>query len=193
MTDFEKCMRGDMYDTTFPGREEMHLKAADLCFAYNQTRPSDMARREAIIRELFGHVGKNVYVEPTFWCGFGFNIEVGDNFYANNDCNFVDPGKITIGDNVFLGPSCKLFTAHHPIDRDLRRELYEYARPITIGDDVWMGGGTIVVPGVRIGSDVVIGAGSVVVHDIPDHVVAFGNPCRVYRSITEADRQQWKP
>lgn len=173
--------------------EEMHLKAADLCFAYNQTRPSDMARREAIIRELFGHVGKNVYVEPTFWCGFGFNIEVGDNFYANNDCNFVDPGKITIGDNVFLGPSCKLFTAHHPIDRDQRRELYEFARPITIGDDVWMGGGTIVVPGVLIGSDVVIGAGSVVVHDIPDHVVAFGNPCRVYRSITEADRQQWKP
>ena len=82
MTEFEKCMRGDMYDTTFPGREEMHLKAADLCFAYNQTRPSDMARREAIIRELFGHVGKNVYVEPTFWCGFGFNIEVGDNFYG---------------------------------------------------------------------------------------------------------------
>ncbi len=188
MTEREKCDSGLLYDTGFPGREAMHLACADLCFAYNHTLPSDMKRREELIRQIFGKVGNNPYVEPNLFCGFGFNIEVGDNFFANNNCVFVDPGKIIMGDNVFIGPNCGFYTAHHPIDAEMRNQLLEQAFPIHIGNDVWIGGGTTVLPGVTIGSDVVIGAGSVVVHDIPDHVVAFGNPCRVYRSITEADR-----
>jgi len=189
MTEWEKCYAGELYDTTFPGREEQHLACADLCWEYNRTRPSDMKRRDELIRRLFGAVGRNIYVEPNIFCGFGFNISVGDHFYANNNCNFVDPARITFGDNVFLGPSCGFFTAHHPVDRELRNRLLEYALPITVGSDVWIGGGTAVVPGVTIGSDVVIGAGSVVTRDIPDHVVAFGNPCRVCRAITPADRE----
>lgn len=187
MTELEKCNAGLMYDTTFPGREEMHLECIDLCFDYNNTRPSDMKRREEILRKLFGKLGKNPYVEPTIFCGFGWNIEAGDNFYANNNCVFVDPGKITFGDNVFIGPSCGFYTAHHPIHPELRNKLYEYARPIKVGSDVWIGGGTVVLPGAEIGSNVVIGAGSVVVGKIPDNVVAFGNPCKVYRAITEED------
>lgn len=187
MTELEKCNAGLMYDTTFPGREEMHLECIDLCFDYNNTRPSDMKRREEILRKLFGKLGKNPYVEPTIFCGFGWNIEAGDNFYANNNCVFVDPGKITFGDNVFIGPSCGFYTAHHPIHPALRNKLYEYARPIKVGSDVWIGGGTVVLPGAEIGSNVVIGAGSVVVGKIPDNVAAFGNPCKVYRAITEED------
>lgn len=190
MTEREKCDAGLMYDTTFPGREEMHLQCIDLCFEYNNTRPSNMQRREELLRKLFGKLGKNPYVEPTIFCGFGWNIEAGDNFYANNNCVFVDPGKITFGDNVFIGPSCGFYTAHHPIHPQLRNQLYEYARPITVGSDVWIGGGTVVLPGAKIGSNVVIGAGSVVVGEIPDNVVAFGNPCKVHRPITEEDLLQ---
>lgn len=187
MTELEKCNAGLMYDTTFPGREEMHLQCIDLCFDYNNTRPSDMKRREELLRKLFGKLGKNPYVEPTIFCGFGWNIEAGDNFYANNNCVFVDPGKITFGDNVFIGPSCGFYTAHHPIHPELRNQLYEYAMPIKVGSDVWIGGNTVVLPGAEIGSNVVIGAGSVVTGKIPDNVVAFGNPCRVHRAITEED------
>ena len=187
MTEFEKCQAGLMYDTTFEGREEDHLRCADLCYDYNHTRPSDMKRREEIIRQLFGKVGKNPYVEPNIFCGFDWNIEVGDNFFANNNCIFVDPGKITFGDNVFIGPDVGFYTAHHPIHPELRNRLYEYAYPIHVGSDVWIGGGTVVVPGVTIGSNVVIGAGSVVVHDIPDNCVAVGNPCKPVRPITEDD------
>lgn len=189
LSEKEKCDAGLLYDTTFPGREEAHLVCADLCYDYNHTRPSDMAKREEILRKLFGKVGKSPYVEPNIFCGFGTNISVGDNFFANNNCIFVDPGKITFGDNVFIGPSCGFYTAHHPIDAQMRNELLEQAFPITVGNDVWIGGGTVVVPGVTIGSDVVIGAGSVVTRDIPDHVVACGNPCRVLRPITESDKK----
>lgn len=191
MTEWEKCLSGLLYDTTFPEREKQHLEAADLCYEYNQTRPSDAKKRDNIIRKLFGKVGKNVYVEPNIFCGFGFNIEVGDNFYANNNCNWVDPGKITFGKNVFIGPNCGFYTAHHPIDREQRNQGLEYAGSIMVGDDVWIGGNTVVLPGVTIGSDVVIGAGSIVTHDIPDHVVAAGNPCRVLRKITDEDKKPW--
>ena len=187
MTEFEKCQAGLLYDTTFEGREADHLRCADLCYDYNHTRPSDMKRREEIIRQLFGKVGKKPYVEPNIFCGFGWNIEVGDNFFANNNCIFVDPGKIIFGDNVFIGPNVGFYTAHHPIHPELRNKLYEYAYPIHVGSDVWIGGGTVVVPGVTIGSNVVIGARSVVVHEIPDNCVAAGKPCKPVRPITQDD------
>ena len=191
MTELEKCRQGLLYDTTFPGREEAHLVCAELCYDYNHTRPSDMAGREAILRKLFGKLGKNPYVEPTLFCGFGFNIEAGDNFFANNNCVFVDPGKITFGDNVLIGPQCGFYTALHPIDPQLRAQLLEAAYPITVGNDVWFGGGVKVLPGVTIGDNCVIGAGSVVTKDIPANSLAVGNPCRVLRQITEADKQRY--
>lgn len=181
--EFEKCNSGQRYHTGFKGREQLHQDALALCMEYNATDPHDLERREAIIRTLFGKCGDNPYVEPNIFCGFGFNIEVGDNFYANNNCNFVDPAKIVFGDNVFIGPDCGFYTAHHPMDYVSRNALYEYAYPITVGSNVWIGGGVRVVPGVTIGSNVVIGAGAVVVDDIPDNCLAAGNPCKVVRAL----------
>ena len=185
MTEWEKCRAGMLYDTTFPEREAEHLRCADLCYEYNHTRPSDTARREQLLRRIFGSVGQQPYVEPNLFCGFGRNIRVGDFFFANNNCVFVDPGEITFGDYVFIGPNCGFYTAGHPFDPVKRAEFLEYARPITVGNHVWIGGGTTICPGVTIGDNVVIGAGSVVTRDIPDNVVAFGNPCRVRRELTE--------
>ena len=192
MTDEEKCANGLWYYTTFEGREEEHIACDDLCFEYNHTRPSDMKKREEIIRKLFGKIGKNPYIEPTIWCGFGSHIEAGDNFYANNNCVFVDPGKITFGDDVFIGPNCGFYTAVHPVNAEMRNLLIEKADPITVGSNVWFGGSCCVLPGVTIGSNVVIGAGSVVVKDIPDGVVAFGNPCTPHHPIGDADKAEIK-
>lgn len=191
MTELEKCQKGLLYDTAFPGREESHLACADLCFAYNHTLPSDMQRREELLRKLFGKAGKSPYVEPNIFCGFGWNIEVGDFFFANNNCVFVDPGKITFGDYVFIGPQCGFYTAEHPFDTVQRDAGLEVAYPIKVGSHVWIGGGTKVLPGVTIGSNVVIGAGSVVTRDIPDGVLAYGNPCKVIRPITEEDQKRY--
>ena len=187
MNDEEKCANGLWYYTTFEGREEEHENCDDLCFEYNNTRPTNLAERERLIRKIFGKVGKNPYIEPTIQCGFGSHIEVGDNFYANNNCVFVDPGKITFGNDVFIGPNCGFYTAIHPLNYKYRNLLIERAEPITVGDNVWFGGSCVVLPGVTIGSNVVIGAGSVVTKDIPSGVVAFGNPCRVIREIGEGD------
>ncbi len=187
MTEREKCDAGLWYDTTFPGREEDHIRCAELCYDYNHTRPSDTSGREKLLRKIFGSLGKNPYVEPMLFCGFGYNIQAGNNFFANNNCVFVDPGKITFGDNVFIAPQCGFYTALHPLDTERRNALYEKALPITVGDNVWFGGGVKVLPGVTIGSNVVIGAGSVVTKDIPDGVLAYGNPCRVIRPIGPED------
>ena len=183
MTEKEKCAKGFLYDTNFPGREEDHLKCADLCWEYNRTKPSDMETREKLIRQIFGKVGKNPYVEPNLFCGFGWNIEVGDNFFANNNCVFVDPGKIIFGDDVKIAPQCGFYTALHPLDAQLRATGAETAKPIHVGNNVWFGGGVKVLPGVTIGDNCVIGAGSVVTHDIPANSLAYGNPCRVIREI----------
>lgn len=191
MTEREKCNAGLLYDTTFPGREEDHLRCADLCWEYNSTKPSDMQTREKLIRQLFGKTGKDPYVEPNIFCGFGYNIEVGDRFFANNNCVFVDPGKIIFGDDVKVGPQCGFYTAVHPLDAEQRRSNIEAAYPITVGNTVWFGGGAKVLPGVTIGDNVVIGAGSVVSNDIPSNSLAVGNPCRVIRAITEEDAQRY--
>ena len=188
MTEQEKCLAGLMYDASYPGRDEDNLRCLDLCYEFNHTKPSDLAAREAIIRKILHKVGKNVRVEQNIYISFGYNIEAGNNLFINHDCVFLDPGKITIGNNVFIGPQCGFYTAHHNIHQDWRNAGYEYAFPITIGDNVWIGGGSVFMPGVTIGNNVVIGGGSVVCEDIPDNVVAFGNPCRVHRAITEQDK-----
>lgn len=139
--------------------------------------------RKKLFRELFSNTGKDFFIENEFVCDYGFNISFGENAYANFNCIFLDAAPIQIGKNVMLAPAVKLFTATHPIDHELRNTGIEYAKPIRIEDNVWIGGGAIVNPGVTIGENTVIGSGSVVTKDIPANVVAAGNPCRVIREI----------
>lgn len=155
---------------------------------FNTADPSDFELLSEIVGELFGK-SENAFVNPPFYCDYGFHIEVGKNFYANYNCTILDVAKVTIGDNCMLAPNVAIYTAGHPLHPDSRNSGYEYGLPVTIGDNVWIGGNSIVLPGVKIGSNSVIGAGSVVTGDIPDWVVAAGNPCRVIREITEEDRE----
>lgn len=187
MTEWEKCDAGILYPTTFPEFEEEHIRCADLCYEYNHTRPSDKAAREMLLRRIFGRLGSDPYVEPNLFCGFGRNIEAGDRFFANNNCVFLDNTKIVFGDDVKIAPQCGFYTALHPLDPAQRKADLEAAYPIIVGNNVWFGGGTTVLPGVTIGDNAVIGAGSVVVRDIPANTVAYGNPCRPVREITPED------
>lgn len=155
---------------------------------YNAVMPFDMKKgMNCIARTGIKHK-ENIYFEPPFHCEYGNHIEVGENFYANVNCIMLDVGKITIGDNVLFGPNVSIYTAGHPIHPESRNSGYEYGIPVTIGSNVWIGGSCVILPGVSIGNNVVIGAGSVVTKDIPDNVCAAGNPCRVIREITDADR-----
>lgn len=140
-----------------------------------------------LLRQLLGSTDGRFLIEPSFWCDYGYNIHLGKNFYANHNCVILDCAKVTFGDHVMVGPNCGFYTACHPIDPQQRREGVEFARPITVGNDVWFGGGCTVLPGVTIGDGCVIGAGSVVTRDIPDNCLAVGNPCRVIREITDRD------
>lgn len=191
MTEKEKRDRQQLYDANYDEdliRERAIAK--DLCFEYNQTRPSDTDKQNEIIRKLLGKVGNNPGIVAPFWCDYGYNISIGDNFFANHNTVILDCAKVTFGNNVFIGPNCGFYTAGHPLDAQRRNQGLEYAYPVAIGDDVWIGAGVHVMPGVTIGSNVVIGAGSIVTTDIPDNCVAVGNPCRVIRPITEEDRKK---
>ncbi|MCH5203762.1 MAG: sugar O-acetyltransferase [Oscillospiraceae bacterium] len=157
--------------------------AKDLCFEYNSIRPSLTEKRDELIRRILGKAGSNILIEQPFWCDYGYNIEVGDNFYANHGLVILDGAKVIFGNNVFIAPQCGFYTAGHPIDYQTRNSELEYALPITVGDNVWIGGMVSVLPGVTIGSGSVIGAGSVVVRDVPENSVAAGNPCKVIRKI----------
>lgn len=155
---------------------------------YNECMPFDVEQGVKYLNEAgIRHKG-SVYFEPPFHCEYGSHIEIGEGFYANTGCVMLDVGRITIGDNVLFGPNVSLYTAGHPIHPESRKSGYEYGIPIKIGDNVWIGGSCVILPGVTIGNNVVIGAGSVVTKDIPDNVCAAGNPCRVIREITEEDR-----
>ena len=184
----DKMLAGKLYQCDEELRKEI-FAARKLTDEFNQTRYDDEDGRERIIRDLLGSVGEKVMVEAPFRCDYGFNIHVGDNFYANYGCTILDGCKVTIGNNVFLGPNVQIYTASHPVYAPLRNEGYEYGEEITIGDDVWVGGNATILPGAHIGTNVVIGAGSVVTGDIPDGVVAAGNPCRIIRKISEQDKQ----
>ena len=184
----DKMLAGKLYQCDEELRKEI-FAARKLTDEFNQTRYDDEDGRERIIRDLLGSVGEMVRVEAPFRCDYGFNIHVGDNFYANYGCTILDGCKVTIGNNVFLGPNVQIYTASYPVYAPLRNEGYEYGEEITIGDDVWVGGNATILPGAHIGTNVVIGAGSVVTGDIPDGVVAAGNPCRIIRKISEQDKQ----
>lgn len=189
MTERERMRSGRLYQA---GDRELTLardRAKELCYDFNALRPSDRTGQAALLRRLLGKVGRNPCVLAPFWCDYGENITVGDEFFANHGLTILDCAPVRFGDHVFIAPNCGFHTAGHPVDAPRRNAGWEYARPITVGDDVWFGAGVQVLPGVTIGSDCVIGAGSVVTRDIPPHSLAAGNPCRVLRPITKEDRE----
>ena len=164
------------------------LKTKKAIREYNSVMPFDLKKGlECLDRTGLAH-GKNVYFEPPFHCEYGNHITVGENFYANTGCVILDVAKITIGNNVLFGPNVSIYTAGHPLHPESRNSGYEYGISIVIGDNVWIGGNVVILPGVKIGNNVVIGAGSVITKDIPDNAFAAGNPCRVIREITDADK-----
>lgn len=190
VTEKEKMCAQMLYDANYDQTLlEERDKAKDLCHQYNQLRPSDRSGQREVLKKLLGKTGENFILTAPFWCDYGYNIELGENFYANHNLVILDGAKVTFGDNVFIGPDCGFHTAGHPIDFERRNRGLEYAYSITVGDNVWIGAGVQVMPGVSIGSNVVIGGGSVVVKDIPSNCVAVGNPCHVLRPITEADKK----
>ena len=181
-------VRGLPYKAWLDGLEEERLACKRKLYRFNLLPPEESGQGVLLLKELLGKTGSVLHIEPPFHCDYGWNIEVGENFYANYNLTILDVGKVTIGENAFLAPNVSLYTAGHPIHPDSRNSGYEYGAPITIGDNVWIGGNVVVLPGVAIGSNSVIGAGSVVSRDIPEWVVAAGNPCRVIRAVTEEDR-----
>lgn len=150
---------------------------------------SDFEGIAAVVKELLGK-SEGAFINPPFYCDYGKNIEVGKNFFANYNCTILDVAKVKIGDNCQMAPNVAIYTAGHPIHPATRNSLYEYGKPVTIGDNVWIGGNTVLCPGVHVGSNVVIGAGSIVTKDLPDWCIAAGNPCRVIRKITDADKRK---
>ncbi len=178
-----KMLAGEMYDPLDPELVAAREHARDLCQALNATRESQQDERRLILRQLFGTGGETVWMQPPFFCDYGSNIELGERVFFNFNCVVLDVCRVRIGDFALFGPAVQIYTPMHPLDAD-RRRREEFGKPVDIGSDVWVGGGAIILPGVRIGSRAVIGAGSVVSRDVPEGVLAAGNPCRVIREIT---------
>lgn len=184
MTEKEKMLSGMIYDANNDRQliaERMECK--ELCRDYNDLRPRDTGARVALLRRILGNTGENLLIEQPFYCDYGYNISVGENFYANFNMVILDEAPVTFGDNVFVAPNCGFYTAGHPLDASERNRGLEYARPISVGHNVWIGANVCVLPGVTIGDNCVIGAGSVVVKDIPANSMAAGNPCKVIKTI----------
>ena len=191
MTLLEKMKNGELYDCSLESMSEdlekkLH-QCKELLYDFNHSRPSEIEKRTEIIRKVFAEVGENCYIEPPFYANWGCNMHVGKNFYANFSLTVVDDTDIYIGDHVMIAPNVVIATGTHPICPELREQIYQFNLPVHIGNRVWIGSGTLIMPGVTIGDNTVIGAGSVVTKDIPANVVAVGNPCRILRKITEHD------
>jgi maltose O-acetyltransferase len=180
----DKMLAGELYDPFDPELVHGRDRARDLCQDLNATREADQEARRRILTALFGSGGASVWMQPPFYCDYGANILLGERVFFNFNCVILDVCRVTIGDFTLFGPAVQVYTATHPLNAELRRKQ-EFAKPINIGSDVWVGGGAVICPGVTIGSRTVIGAGSVVTRDIPAGVIAVGNPCRVVREITE--------
>lgn len=185
-TEKEKMLAGELYSAFDPELAQLHAVARRLMHEHNISHPDNIEQRKDIMRRLLGAIGTDFVVRPPFYCDYGCNIFVGDRIFINYDCTILDCNIVHIGNDVLIGPKVQIYTASHPIDPELRLSALELAVPVSIGDNVWLGGGVIVCPGVSIGSNVTIGAGSVVTRDIASDVVAAGNPCRIIKSTTQS-------
>ena len=186
MTEREKMIAGQIYSTQDEELIRLHRACVDACVLCDRYLPSQLDERREHLRRILGSTGENFLIEPGFRCDYGFNIKIGENFFANYNLVILDCAPVRFGRNCFIGPQCGIYTAVHPLDAKERATGMECAKPVTVGDDVWFGGHATVLPGVTIGDGAVIGAGSVVTHSIPARVVAAGNPCRVLRPIEKS-------
>ena len=187
----ERMLANLPYKAWLDGLSEERMENKKKIFRYNHMEPGNPEEKDKLIKEILGKTGDHINIEAPFYCDYGYNIEIGENFFANYNFTVLDVGKVRIGKNVQIAPNVSIYTAGHPLHPDSRNSGYEYGIDITIGDNVWIGGNTCIMPGVTIGDNVVIGAGSVVTKDIPANMIAVGNPCRVIREITEADRDYY--
>jgi len=181
----EKMLAGLPYQAWKDGLPEERLECGKKVFRYNHLEPQYKEEKDSLIRDILGKTGDRILIEAPFYCDYGYNIEIGENFYANYNLTILDVGKVIIGDNVQIGPNVAIYTAGHSIDPESRKAGFGFGKGIEIGNCVWIGGNTCILPGVKIGDNSVIGAGSVVTKDIPANVVAVGNPCRVIRKVSE--------
>ena len=192
MDNKERMLANLPYRPWLDGLSEEHMETKKKVYRYNNLPPDAVEQKDALIREILGSTKEGyLNIEPPFHCDYGYNIEVGTNFFANYNFIVLDVGKVRIGDNVMMGPNVGIYTAGHTLHPQSRLSGYEYGIDITIGNNVWIGGNVCIMPGVTIGDNVVIGAGSVVTKDIPDNMIATGNPCRILREITEEDRDYY--
>ncbi len=189
MNQKERMLQGLPYKAWLDDLETEREACKAIIYEFNLLKPDERERIPEILKKLFGKTGNEIWIEPPFHCDYGWNIETGENLYANYGLTILDVGKVTFGSNVMIAPNVSIYTAGHPVHPDSRNSGYEYGIPVVIGNNVWIGGSAVILPGVTIGDNAVIGAGSVVTKDIPDNVIAAGNPCRIIRKITDADRK----
>ena len=187
----DKLRSGELYSCIDPELQQRQQECLEVLYDYNHSRPGEAKRRVELLNKPLANMGENCYIEPPLHANWGCHTHLGNNVYANFNLTLVDDTDIYIGDSVMLGPNVVLATAGHPVDPELRRLVYQFNQPIHIGNNVWLGAGVIVLPGVTIGDNSVVGAGSVVTKDIPANVVAVGNPCRILREINEHDREYY--
>ncbi|ERM82939.1 hypothetical protein P872_04825 [Rhodonellum psychrophilum GCM71 = DSM 17998] len=179
----QKMLAEELYLAADPELSEERLKARKLIKAFNDSQPDANVERAALLKELLRRTGKNFWIEPPFFCDYGYNIRAGEDVFFNFNCVILDVMPVTLGDRVLVGPNVQIYTGTHPVEFKVRGSLLEFAKPVEIGSDVWIGGGSIICPGVTIGDRSIIGAGSVVTKDIPNDVLAAGNPCKVIRTL----------
>ncbi|MBU3143877.1 maltose acetyltransferase domain-containing protein [Clostridium sp. CF012] len=191
MTIRENMKNGMLYIDVGEGLEEERKRCKELLYDYNHTRPSEEIKRKDLLKELLGDMGENIWIEPPVHMAYGRNVHIGDYFYANFNLVIVDDIDVYIGRNVMIAPNVTITPTGHPVDSELRRPGTQFSIPVRIGNDVWIGSNAVILPGITIGDNSVIGAGSVVTHDIPENVIAVGNPCRVLRKINEHDKEYY--
>ena len=184
----EKMISGKPYKAFDDELVNERRYAKELIFDFNSFRPNEIVNRNGLIKRLLDKIGNSFIIEPPFRCDYGYNIEIGENFYSNYNLIILDCAKVLIGDNVMIGPNVSIYTAGHPVHYEIRNQGYEYTVPVSIGNNVWIGGNAVINPGVSIGDNSVIGSGSVITKDIPGNVIAAGNPCKVLRGINEEDK-----
>lgn len=191
MTIKEKMKSEKIYFCNDKDLEAEQRECLEKLYDFNMTRPSESAKREELLKEMFAEIGENCYIEPPFHANWGKYTHFGNNVYANFNLTLVDDTDIFVGDSVMFGPNVTIATAGHPVDPELRRQVAQFNIPVHIGNNVWIGAGSVILPGINIGENSVIGAGSVVTKDIPDNVVAVGNPCHILRKISDRDKKYY--